>query len=75
LVYDLDRPSLAGEIALSGAPVRGAVTADSRKLYLPVAEPPQLVVVDGKTQRVVANIDLPSKPLVAIVAGGWGVCH
>jgi DNA-binding beta-propeller fold protein YncE len=75
LVYDLDRPSLVGEIALAGVPVRGAVTVDSRKLYLPVTEPPQLVVVDGKSQRVVATIDLPGKPLAAIVAGGWGVCH
>ncbi|MBB5046895.1 hypothetical protein HNR60_001644 [Rhodopseudomonas rhenobacensis] len=75
LVYDLDRPALAKEITLPGVPVRGAVTVDSRKLYLPLSDPPKLLVVDGKTQQVVATIDLPSQPLVAIVAGGWGVCH
>ncbi|BAS00255.1 hypothetical protein BV133_2661 [Blastochloris viridis] len=75
LVYDLDRPSLSGEITLPGTPLRGAVTSDSRKLYLPLMDPPKLMVVDGQSQRVVATIALPSTPLAAIVAGGWGVCH
>jgi hypothetical protein len=75
LVYDLDAQSLAGEIALSGTPARGAVTADSRKLYLPVLDPQQVVVVDGESRRITATIDLPHVPLAAIVAGGWGICH
>lgn len=74
-IYDLDRLALDGEIALPGRPGRGAVTSDSRKLYLPVSDPPQLVAVDGATRRVVATIALPAPPLSAVIAGGWGLCH
>ncbi len=75
LVYNLDKMRLVDEIALHGTPVRGAVTPDSRTLYVPVLDPPQVVAVDGATQRVVARFDLPGPPLAALVAGGWGVCH
>lgn len=74
-VYDLDAMRFDGEIALPGTPVRGAVTADSRTLYLPVLDPPQVQVIDGQTRRIVATIHLPGTPLGAIVAGGWGICH
>jgi DNA-binding beta-propeller fold protein YncE len=75
LVYDLDAQHLTGEIALPGQPTRGAVTSDSRKLYLPVLDPPAVVVVDGETRQLVATIPLHDTPLAAVVAGGWGICH
>jgi DNA-binding beta-propeller fold protein YncE len=75
LVYDLDTLRLAGEIPLVGTPMRGAVTTDSRTLYLPTLDPPQIVAVDGSTRRIVATFDLPEPPLTALVAGGWGICH
>jgi hypothetical protein len=75
LVYDLDKMHLMDEIALPGTPVAGAVTPDSRTLYLPVLDPPRVVAVDGATRRIAATYDLPSRPLAALVAGGWGICH
>ena len=75
LVYDLDSMRPAGEIPLTGPPVRGAVTTDSRTLYLPALDPPRVVAVDGSTRRIAATYDLPGPPLSALVAGGWGICH
>jgi DNA-binding beta-propeller fold protein YncE len=75
LIYDLDRLQPAGEIALAGTPVHGAVTPDSRTLYLPLLDPPQVVAVDGATRQVTGRFDLASRPLAALVAGGWGICH
>ena len=75
LVYDLDQRQPAGEIALAGTPAPGAVTPDSRTLYLPILDPAQVVAVDGATRRIVASFDLPTPPLAALVAGGWGICH
>jgi len=75
LVYDLDAMRRIDDIALRGTPARGAVTADSRALYLPVLDPPSLLVLDGQTRAVSASIDLPSRPLAAIIAGASGVCH
>lgn len=75
LVYNLDTLQFAGEIGLAGTPVRGAVTPDSRALYLPILDPPQVVAVDGATRRIATTFDLPSPPLSAVVAGGWGICH
>jgi len=75
LVYDLDAMRLTGEIALGGIPERGAVTSDSRTLYLPLRDPPRIVAVAGDLRRVHATFDLPGPPLAALVAGGWGICH
>jgi hypothetical protein len=75
LVYDLDRMSQVSEIVLPGPPSPGTVTADSRALYLPVRDPPRLLVVSGETRAVVAQIDLKDAPHSALVAGGWGICH
>jgi DNA-binding beta-propeller fold protein YncE len=74
-VYDLDTMRLADEIGLYGTPTRAAVTADSRTLYVPLLDPPQVKVIDGETRRIIATINLPGTPLAAIVAGGWGICH
>jgi DNA-binding beta-propeller fold protein YncE len=74
-VYDLDAMRQVDQISLPGVPVTGAVTVDSRTLYLPIRDPAKLLVVDGQTRRVVATLDLPASPLAAIVPGGVGVCH
>jgi hypothetical protein len=74
-VYDLDAMRLLDEVVLPGPPLPGAVTPDSRTLFLPVRDPPQLLAVDGETHRVVEQIALSGVPLLATVAGGWGVCH
>jgi DNA-binding beta-propeller fold protein YncE len=75
LVYDLDPPRLVGEIPLTGTPLRGVVTPDSRTLYLPLLDPPRVVAVDGSTRRIGATFDLPGRPLSALVAGASGLCH
>ncbi|KAA5611986.1 YncE family protein [Rhodovastum atsumiense] len=75
LIFDLDTLRPAGAIGLPGTPLRGAVTADSRKLYLPISDPASIVVVDGATRRITAILDLSHAPLTALIAGGWGICH
>jgi DNA-binding beta-propeller fold protein YncE len=75
LVYDLDKMRLANEIKLCGTPVRGAVTPDTRTLYLPSLDPPKIRMIDGDTRRVIASLDLSSPPLMALIAGGAGLCH
>ncbi len=75
LVYDLDTVTLVREIALPGRPGAGAVTADSRTLYLPVQDPPQVVAIDADSRKLAAVFALAEPPLAALVAGGWGICH
>ncbi len=75
LVYDLDAMKRMEDIPLRGIPARGAVTADSRALYLPVLDPPAILVLDGETRSVTASLDLPNQPLTALIAGGSGLCH
>jgi YVTN family beta-propeller protein len=74
-VYDLDAMRQIDQISLPGPPATGAVTVDSRTLYLPIIDPAKLLVVDGQTRRVMAALDLPASPLAAIVPGGFGICH
>jgi DNA-binding beta-propeller fold protein YncE len=73
--YDLDQRRLSGEIALPAAPTRGSVTPDSQKLYLPLAATKQVLVVDAKERRVTAAIALAGRPIAAVIAGGYGICH
>ena len=75
LVYDLDAMRQVGDITLHGTPAQGAVTADSRTLYLPVLDPPAIVVLDGQTRAITTTVDLPHQPLAALIAGGSGLCH
>jgi DNA-binding beta-propeller fold protein YncE len=75
LVYDLDKMQLAGELPLPGAPALGAVTADTRTLYLPIEGNPQLLALDGQTRRIRGAVGLPTQPLAALIAGGSGLCH
>jgi DNA-binding beta-propeller fold protein YncE len=75
LVYDLDTMRRVDEIALRGRPGSGAVTPDSRTLFLPVSDPPQVVAIDAATRKIAAVFDLAEPPLAALVAGAWGVCH
>jgi DNA-binding beta-propeller fold protein YncE len=75
LVYDLDAMQAAGSIALPGQPSRGAVTPDSRKLYLPLTDTRQVLVLDGATRRVLTAIVTPDPPAAVIVPGGSGICH
>jgi DNA-binding beta-propeller fold protein YncE len=75
LIYDLDRLRRAGTLDLAGAPGQGGVSADSTKVYVPLADPAALAVVDGRSRRIVATVPMPATPLAAIVPGGWGLCH
>jgi DNA-binding beta-propeller fold protein YncE len=75
LVYDLDSMQRTDDIALCGKPAQGAVTSDSRALYLPVLDPPSLLVLDGESRSITATLEIPHQPLAALIAGGSGLCH
>ncbi|WKW51932.1 hypothetical protein [Rhodomicrobium lacus] len=74
-VYDLDRLKPLDEISLPGAPGPGVVTPESTKLYLPVADARELLVIDAASRAVAGRIKLDFSPSLAVMAGGYGVCH
>ncbi|WP_127075546.1 hypothetical protein [Rhodomicrobium lacus] len=74
-VYDLDRLKPLNEIPLPGAPGPGVVTPESTKLYLPVANARELLVIDAASRAVAGRIKLDFSPSLAVMAGGYGVCH
>jgi DNA-binding beta-propeller fold protein YncE len=75
LLFDLDKLRPAGTLDLVGIPGQGGVSADSTKVYVPLADPASLAVIDGQSRRVVATVPMPATPLAAVVPGGWGLCH
>ena len=75
LVYDLWRLSKLADIAVSGTPGRGAVTPDGGKLYLPLEDRAQLVVIDAQKRKLSTVITLPARPLAAVMAESYGICH
>ncbi len=75
LVYDLDRLSIAAEIALPGRPGLGAVTADGAKFYLALEDAGAVAVVDLKTRRLTGTIPVGPNPGAAIMARSFDICH
>lgn len=75
LVYDLERLEPAGALALSGTPGPGVVTPDGGKLYLPVEESGEVVAIDARFRRRAASIPVGFSPVLAVMAGGYGICH
>ncbi|MBV9237202.1 MAG: hypothetical protein JOZ94_15325 [Xanthobacteraceae bacterium] len=75
LVYDLDHAQSRGSIALDGTPGPGAVTPDGSKLFLPVADPSAVLVIDAPTGQIVSRVPLSAAPILAVMAGSYGLCH
>lgn len=75
LVYDLDRLVRVRDIPLDGSPGLGTVTPDGSKLFLPVVETGQLAVIDARTRRLIHTIDVGPRPIAAMMAGSYGICH
>jgi DNA-binding beta-propeller fold protein YncE len=75
LVYDLWRLSKQPDITLPGRPGRGAVTPDGGKFYLPLEDRAELVVIDAQKRKLSTVITLPARPLAAVMAGSYGICH
>ncbi|CAH2598793.1 conserved protein of unknown function [Rhodovastum atsumiense] len=75
LVYDLDEPRLAGRIALGGLPLRGSVTPDGQKLFLPLGGTREVLVIDARRRAVLRRVRLDDEPQAALIAGGYGICH
>lgn len=75
LVYDLDAGKADGAIAIGGSPGLGAVSPDGDRLFLPVEESREVVVIDAQTRRRVASIAVPLAPIEAVIVGGYGLCH
>jgi DNA-binding beta-propeller fold protein YncE len=75
LVYDLDHAQQRGSIALGAVPGPGAVTPDGSKLFLPVADRHAVFVIDAASARLIHRIPLPGAPILAVLAGSYGLCH
>jgi hypothetical protein len=73
-VFDLDTLRPSGEIPISGAAGPGVVIPETTKPYLRVESPRELLVIDAAS-RAVAAIKLDFAPSLAVMAGGYGVCH
>lgn len=75
LVYDLDRRNQGAAIALLGSPGTGVVTPDGDRLYLPIEDTSEVVVIDAQQRRAIASIAVGGIPVQAVIAGGYGLCH
>jgi DNA-binding beta-propeller fold protein YncE len=75
LLYDLVSTHPVGQIALAGAPARGAVTPDGQKLYLPLTDADQVAVINAQRRKLTGTIAMPGHPTAIVLAGSYGVCH
>jgi len=75
VVYDLDGMTELREIPLDGAVGPGSVTPDGRKLFLPLEDAGKVAVIDAQSRRLTNMISVGLKPVAALMAGGYGVCH
>jgi YVTN family beta-propeller protein len=74
-VYDLETMTKVRDIRLESAAGLGSVTPDGRKLFLPLEEAGKVVVIDAQSRRLTATIAVGPRPIAAVMAGGYGVCH
>lgn len=63
------------DIILGARPGRGTVTADGRKLYLPLLDANRVAVISAETRRLAGYVQLPFQPAVAVMARTFGLCH
>jgi DNA-binding beta-propeller fold protein YncE len=75
LLYDLGAMRSVGQIALAGSPARGGVTPDGQKLYLPLTDADQVVVINAQRRQLADTIAMPGHPTAIVLAGSYGVCH
>jgi DNA-binding beta-propeller fold protein YncE len=75
VIYDLDAMAKVREIPLEGAAGPGSVTPDGKKLFLPLEDAGKVAVIDAQSRSLTNMISVGPKPIAAVVAGGYGVCH
>ena len=76
MVYDLERMTRAGEIALPGTPETGVTTPDGAKLYVALSDTDQVAVIDVRARKLIATIDgVGDEPWGATMIGALNYCH
>ena len=75
VIYDLDAMARVRDIPLDGAAGPGSVTPDGKKLFLPLEDAGKVAVIDAQSRRLTNTIPVGPRPVAAIMAGGYGVCH
>jgi YVTN family beta-propeller protein len=75
VIYDLDAMARVRDIPLDGAAGPGSVTPDGRKLFLPLEDAGKVAVIDAQSRRLTNTIPVGPRPVAAVMAGGYGVCH
>jgi DNA-binding beta-propeller fold protein YncE len=74
-VYDLETGRKDGAIALAGRPGFGSTSPEGDKLYLPVEDSGEVVVIDTRDRCQAGSISLGGAPVRAVLAAGYGICH
>ena len=75
LAYDLEGRSVATVLDLPAAPGRGAVAADGARLLLPLPDARGLAVIDANSRAIAKIVPTDGKPVLALIAGAYGLCH
>jgi YVTN family beta-propeller protein len=76
VVYDLQRMTRAGEIALPGTPETGVTTPDGTKLYVALSDTDQVAVIDIRARELIRTIDdVGDEPWGAMMIGALNYCH
>jgi hypothetical protein len=75
VIYDLDSMTKVRDIPLEDAPGPGSVTPDGKKLFLPLEDAGKVAVIDAQARSLTNMISVGPRPIAAVMAGGYGVCH
>jgi hypothetical protein len=75
VIFDLEGARKIGEIDLDSPAGPGAMTADGRKLFLPLEDAGEVAIIDAQIKKLKRTIAVGARPVAAVMAGGYGVCH
>jgi YVTN family beta-propeller protein len=75
VIYDLDTMRKVRDIPLEGAAGPGSVTPDGKRLFLPLEDAGKVAVIDAQLRRLTNMISVGPKPIAAVMAGSYGICH
>ncbi len=75
VIFDLEGARKIAEIDLDSPSGPGAMTPDGRKLFLPLEDAGEVAIIDAQIKKLKGTIAVGPRPVAAVMAGGYGVCH
>jgi DNA-binding beta-propeller fold protein YncE len=76
MILDLETLEIAGEISYGGTPGAALVDPDGRRMFVPIAETGELVVVDVYKKEIMRRIKgVGTNPTHVALAATNNYCH